>query len=265
MFTKIRNGEPVVFTHQCKEEDRGRQMTREELREFLVRVLFECFKETGSNVELWDRESSKSSYTPIPDMMKHDTLGPNSFSAEYVVLCSEEEKNDCDIAAMEQHFLDTGVISKIIVGNVWCLDTNGIGEICGGDYVIKFYSHSIIPNQPNTPHTTVLSQKELAEKVATAWMNLNADILEPYLISSFHYNSAWVFEDIASRYEYMFYLRGKFVTLRRNNVRLGIQLGKNSATGNFAVILTQGNVHSILTVDTYDGWITSIRMDEFVP
>ena len=168
------------------------------------------------------------------------------------------------IAAMEQHFQDTNVITKIIIGNVWCLNTNGIGEICGGDYVIKFYSHSVIPDQQNISHKEVLSQRTLTEIVASAWRRLDADMLEPYLISGFHYNSAWVFEDIASRYEYLFYLRKKFDTLRKNNVQLVIQLGKNSATGNFAVLLTQGNVHTILTVNTHDGWITSIRMDEFL-
>ena len=50
-----------------------------------------------------------------------------------------------------------------------------------------------------------------------AWQTLDASIVEPYLVSDFHYDSQWVLSAIESKEEYMNYLTGKFNAIRKGN------------------------------------------------
>ena len=62
------------------------------------------------------------------------------------------------------------------------------------------------------------------KKLAEAYQNYNASIIEDFLADDMHYASMWVFHEITSKDEYMDYLTGKLQTLKEHGVRMEFQI-----------------------------------------
>ena len=62
------------------------------------------------------------------------------------------------------------------------------------------------------------------KKLAGAYQNYNASIIEDFLADDMHYASMWVFHEITSKDEYMDYLTGKLQTLKEHGVRMEFQI-----------------------------------------
>ena len=67
-------------------------------------------------------------------------------------------------------------------------------------------------------------EKEFLLKLAEAYQQYDASIIEPYLADDMHYASMWVFHEMTSKQEYMDYLTGKLQTLKKNGVRMEFQI-----------------------------------------
>ena len=61
-------------------------------------------------------------------------------------------------------------------------------------------------------------------KLAEAYQNYDASIIEDYLADDMHYASMWVFHEMTSKDEYMDYLTGKLQTLKEHGVRMEFQI-----------------------------------------
>ena len=59
------------------------------------------------------------------------------------------------------------------------------------------------------------------------------------LDKDFHYDNDSIFDDMASRDEFLDYLKGKFNTLRKTKSVIKVQLDKNGETGDWATIVKQ--------------------------
>ena len=59
MMQNIRNGEPVVFNHNCPAGRRGVTMNQDEYGSFLEEMVFQCF--TFANIELTRLPKAKAS------------------------------------------------------------------------------------------------------------------------------------------------------------------------------------------------------------
>lgn len=49
---------------------------------------------------------------------------------------------------------------------------------------------------------------------AEAWNKLDSSIVAPFLKEDFHYSSIYVFDEIKSKEEYLYYLMGKFKAIK---------------------------------------------------
>ena len=156
------------------------------------------------------------------------------------------------------------IIPVLVIGSLWCFDTDGTQNICGGSYAAKYDTISLLP-QKNSPLLVHLNQKQLVEKVALCWQNLDVNILEPFLDKDFHYTSDAVFYEMSSRREYVDYLRCKFETLKCGSNPIHVQMGRMENSDNFALLLHQGanNQLLLLTVEAMNGRIKSMRMSEY--
>jgi len=61
-------------------------------------------------------------------------------------------------------------------------------------------------------------------KLAEAYQNYDASIIESYLADDMHYASMWVFHEMTSKDEYLEYFTGKLQTLKKNGVRMEFQI-----------------------------------------
>ncbi|MCQ2975483.1 MAG: hypothetical protein MJ211_11835 [Bacteroidales bacterium] len=61
-------------------------------------------------------------------------------------------------------------------------------------------------------------EQEFLEKLAQAYKNYDASLIETYLSEDIHYASMWVFEEITSKKDYLEYLNGKLETLKKHEV-----------------------------------------------
>lgn len=274
----IVNSEPYVYTHQCVgNEKKGDTMSMERVQQFLVEALYESFCKCGSNVrkiidDSWKYRSSQktgvfqgllsSSKKQRPDLIYK--MGSDSYETWFYVMPSKDDISLLDMKYVTNSVETLGILPVLIIGDLWCFDTNGERNICGGDYAAKFETISLL-SEKNNPLPELLSQKQLTEKVALCWQKLDVDIIEPYLDKDFHYTSDAVFYEMSSRHEYTDYLRAKFDTLRGGSNPIGVQIGRMGGTNDFAVLLHQGayNQSLLLTIQVKDGRITHMRMCEY--
>lgn len=97
-----------------------------------------------------------------------------------------------------------------------------------------------------------------------AWQTLDASIVEPYLVSDFHYESQWVFSAIESKEEYMNYLTGKYNVIRKGNALVEAKIVKEGHNG---IVITQKDGKeerkAVLVISVKDGM--ALRADLCMP
>ena len=276
MMRLISNGEPYVYTHRCTgSENRGDIMTMEGVHRFLVETLYESFLHFGSKIkkveDSWKYRSVEktgifqglfSSLKQQPDLIYR--MDGDSHDTWFYVMPSRDDISLIDMKFLGKSVEKRGILPVLVVGDLWCFDTNGQKNICGAAYAAKFETISLLRDK-NNPLPQVLSQKQLIEKVALCWQNLDGDIIEPYLDKDFHYTSDAVFYEMSSRREYMNYLRGKFERLKDGSNPIGVQIGRMDGTNDFALLLHQSayNQSLLVTIKVNEGRITSMRMSEY--
>ena len=276
MMRLISNGEPYVYTHRCTgSENRGDIMTMEGVHRFLVETLYESFLHCGSKIkkveDAWKYRSVEktgifqglfSSLKQQPDLIYR--MDGDSHDTWFYVMPSRDDISLIDMKFLGKSVEKRGILPVLVVGDLWCFDTNGQKNICGAAYAAKFETISLLRDK-NNPLPQVLSQKQLIEKVALCWQNLDGDIIEPYLDKDFHYTSDAVFYEMSSRREYMNYLRGKFERLKDGSNPIGVQIGRMDGTNDFALLLHQSayNQSLLVTIKVNEGRITSMRMSEY--
>lgn len=276
MMRLISNGEPYVYTHQCTGVERkGETMSMEGIQHFLVEALYESFRHCGSNIkkveDSWKYHSAGktgifqglfTSQKQQPDLIYR--MDGDSHDTWFYVMPDKEDISLIDMKFLAKSVEKRGILPVLVVGDLWCFDTNGQKNVCGAAYAAKFETISLLRDK-NNPLPQILSQKQLIEKIALCWQNLDAEILEPYLDKDFHYTSDAVFYEMSSRHEYIGYLRAKFERLKDGSNPIGIQIGRMDGTNDFALLLHQGayNQSLLITISENNGRITSMRMSEY--
>ena len=276
MMRLISNGEPYVYTHQCTgSEKKGDIMSMEGMQRFLVETLYESFRHCGSDIrkveDSWKYNNDGntgiyqglfSSLKQQPDLIYR--MGGDSHDTWFYVMPNKDDISLLDMKFIAKSVAKRGILPVLVVGDLWCFDTNGQNNICGAPFAAKYETISLLRDK-NNPLPQVLSQKQLIERIALCWQNLDAEILEPYLDKDFHYSSDAVFYEMSSRYEYMNYLRAKFERLKDGSNPIGIRIGRMDGTNDFALLLHQGayNQSLLITIQVYEGRITHMRMSEY--
>ncbi len=250
-------------------------MSMEGIQRFLVEILYESFRHCGSNIkkieDSWKYHSAGkagvfqglfTSQKQQPDLIYR--MDGHSHDIWFYVMPGKEDISLIDIKFLAKSVEKRRILPVLVVGDLWCFDTNGQKNVYGGAYAAKFETISLLRDK-NNPLPQLLSQKQLIEKIALCWQNLDVEILEPYLDKDFHYTSDAVFYEMSSRYEYINYLRAKFDRLRDGANPIGIRIGRMDGTDDFALLLHQGayNQSLLITISENNGRITSMRMSEY--
>lgn len=236
----IMNGEPYIFHHNCNINEKGLQMNFEEKRELLINNLLDIYGKCGMdaqayqnhNLSFWKKIFNNKIY---PDIVINDFHSSKGCKAYYYVL---PKGSTLDINRIPTEIQGSWV--KIIYGSVFCLDKQQSDlYIKGCSYASQYFSEAVFPKQNNSLCTPKSSDKELAEIYTKAWVELDITNLYQILDKNFHYDNDSIFDDMASRDEYLDYLKGKFNTLRKTKSVIKVQLGKNGETGDWATIVKQ--------------------------
>ena len=270
---RISNGEPVAYKHHCNSNREGYMMTDEELKDFLVNNLVECYKECGTNAEVINKSSQNNTFWGLlhkakrkeftPDIRIYDIFGSDSLNLD-IVVTTKSGARDFDASNMIEDYKRTGNLPVLVIGDAWCFDDERGLPKNGGSFATKYEIQSLLPDD-NAPLPKLLSQRELAETVMEGWQKLDASIFAPYLDVHMHYNSDGVFHEMSSKVEYMNYIEGKFATLRRNNTAPSTQLCKMQGSDDFSILFRQQSVHPdaiIMRFICKNGRIFGMRMSE---
>ena len=271
----LRNGKPVVFTHQCPESRKGKTMSKEEYRQFTEDMTEQCFSFAQIQLKRLPKKESVNGfwktlfkkYTFEPTFRMYKFLGGDE-TCDLIITGSEEEMEKAASSTSDKqeefYTLDDKCFLKAIA--VKALNIEHPGQFINGDkYTVELNSRNVYPKQENNDTTTKLSDKELVLIVAETWNRLNADLLKPYLDKDFHYKSDPVFAEISSREEYLLYLRGKFRVVRKtkNNARK-IALAKNEdgTLGGIFIKIEYMGVPAFISVKCDKGRIIEMGMHE---
>lgn len=237
----ISNGEPYIFQHQCSSKEKGLQMNLDEKKELLVNNLLDIYAKCGMKAQAYKHTHTSflgklfGSNKIYPDIIIEDFHGSKGCRGYYYVL---PKGSSLDTDRIPTDIQNSWV--KIIYGSVFCLEKQQADlYVKGCSYASQYISEAVFPKQTNSLCTPKSTDKELAEIYTKAWADLDVSELPPILDKDFHYDSDVVFDDMASREEYMEYLKGKFNTLRRTKSITKVQLGRNGESGDWATIIKQ--------------------------
>lgn len=106
--------------------------------------------------------------------------------------------------------------------------------------------------------------KSLLDVIISAWQNLDADLLAPYLSDDLKYNSVWVSSTLAGKESYLDYLRGKFETLRKSGQGPRADVIDEFGTPRPHLKQEDTGVESVLDFDQKDGRIVRMLMRPFI-
>ena len=65
---------------------------------------------------------------------------------------------------------------------------------------------------------------EFLKKLAEAYTNFDASVIEDYLADDMHYASMWVFHEMTTKEEYLDYLRGKLETMKKADSKFNFRI-----------------------------------------
>lgn len=65
---------------------------------------------------------------------------------------------------------------------------------------------------------------EFLKKLAEAYTNFDASVIEEYLADDMHYASMWVFHEMTTKEEYLDYLRGKLETMKKADSKFNFRI-----------------------------------------
>lgn len=165
----------------------------------------------------------------------HGTQGAKAY---YIVLPKGTSLTGFNIEDIPQQMRNSYI--KVIYGSVFCLEDQTPDKYKKGcHFAAQYLSQAINPPQKNDPLPNLYNDKELAILYAESWQKLDSSLLRDYLDKDFHYINDSVFDDMASRQEYLEYLEGKFKTLRRSQSIKKVQLGRNGESGPWIVLIKQ--------------------------
>jgi len=106
--------------------------------------------------------------------------------------------------------------------------------------------------------------KSLIEIVVSAWQNLDANQLAPYLSDNIKYNSVWVSDTLAGKENYLQYLRGKFETLRKSGQGPIVDVIDEFGISRPHLKQEDTGVESILDFEENDGLIVRMLMRPYI-
>jgi len=101
-----------------------------------------------------------------------------------------------------------------------------------------------------------LSQTDALRAYARMMNTLDVKHIEPLLAEDFHYSSQWVFAEIASKQEYLDYIRPKLETIATSGARVYAEMAVHDGWGGDpCVVMAQGSPSNLVAtvLATVDG------------
>lgn len=245
-------------------------MNEHESRQLLIDNLLDIYRKCGMdaiqykrNVSFFQKIFGSKDSTDYPDICIRNFRGDKGKCAYYYVRKKGDAPN-ININSLPAEIKSSWV--KIIFGSVFCLEeqTPDI-YMKGKNYAAQYKSQAVLPLQNNIALPRMLSDKELAQILASSYQNLDNSIVAPYLDKDMHYDNDSIFDDMASREEYIYYIDCKFKMWKENHSIKKVQLGRMGENGKWSVLIKQVDKYGIPTVvalitDSAYGRITNISI-----
>lgn len=185
MMRLMRKGQPAVFQHYCANDEYGKPMGLEEQRRFLTRILLVSFRRNKHRVELIHHEEGKM----YPDIREYYLTKNGIRRIDYIVVPIEMSFKPEDRINLVSICDGSPIMLKVMYCALLCQSGRVDKPINGASFTASFNPENIYPVLPLKRFGTNLSQRELVEKVISAWEHLDANIMIPYFAPNMHYKS----------------------------------------------------------------------------
>lgn len=252
------NGEPWLIKHGCRKEQAGKPLSEKEMQRFAQDVINLIYIRMGTKIVPY--------YAPTPDYPHFAIESNRRLTKCFIIKYVEDIENvpQIDNEASKRLFERYGTFPRVVYVSMMCMETMDVTKPqAGGHYAVKVRYETMLDDLGQKTLTERKSHSELVEVLKEAWDKLDASILEPYISGTIHYESAWVFDMLTCKPEYMAYIRHKFASLRHGTLQ--IEICENELTGEKAISIIQGSNHNLLVIRTADGYITEMKMCEYDP
>lgn len=197
------NGNEYIYTHECEESDRGRNLTRTEIHRFLVDCLIEAYELKNIRCIRHDKDFNSGadfSFTKLGKTYccKVKYIRNNDDAAADIQRMQEPDYNP----QLKRGFEEYGVIPRIYYVEVQCISDEDDRFVAGGEYLMEFHPVQWLNSEKPTLAKDI-SDAELIKGYAKAWETGNSKFLEDYISPYFYASSDLSFEQVTSKTEYI--------------------------------------------------------------
>jgi len=255
MEIREQNGQMKIFYHPEGDIKLFEPISNNELRKFAIDILSYEYANNGVEIDMKSYNTdfslpnitTKTNGYPKIDFIVVAKLTNENINIDWEIFQSIISKSEKD-----------GSIPRLAIASFWCYRGMGEKAYRGGDFSVKFDFISLMDDNTTLNIENKLTHKELIWLFHKAWKELDHSIIEPYLQKQFHFSSAWIFDELPSRFEYMLYLRGKFETLKKHNIVPKVNI--EFIEGKHVLIFDQNGELALFDINCEQGTITSGRL-----
>jgi hypothetical protein len=202
--------------HNIEGEFIREEISTEELHQFAYEVLADLYSQNGCIISLAE-------------------LSPNPFNKVFVVqeadfcyvvrtkLPNQENIKLEDFSFVREFAKKYNFSPRLITGIFY--DYYGLGNKAykGSDYALRYEVDTLFEIN-ETIREAKKSERDLINALFLTWKDLDTSFIEKHLHPKFKYSSDWVFDILPSKLEFIHYLKGKFETLKNNDIIPDVEL-----------------------------------------
>ena len=247
-----KGGNPRVFTVRTDDGKDGDLLDAGQMRRFACDTLMQLYREGGN----------------APREYLQTTGGYPDFALEYRLrlrksftvarVASLEVVPEVDASGALRLYHKYGTFPKLAMVELDCIETGSSEVMHEGDHcTVRLRYVSLADDNTASPYEgPAKSQAELALLMEECWRKRDSSIIEPYIAADVCYESAWVFDMIVGKQEYLENLRDRFGYMGRH-VKLEIEDNPDTGEKQFRTVSSPVNT---MTLHTRDGYITAMKM-----
>lgn len=203
------DGLEYIYTHECEESERGRNLTRSEIHSFLVDCLIEAYELKNIRCIRHDKDFNSGadfSFTKLGKTYccKVKYIRNNDNALADIQRMDEPDYNPQLKRGFEEH----GVIPRIYYVEVQCISDEEDRFVAGGEYLMEFHPVQWLKSEKPTSAKDI-SDVKLIKGYAKAWETGDSKFLEDYISPYFHASSDLSFEQVTSKTEYIAHFKAQ--------------------------------------------------------
>lgn len=260
-------GEPYIYQHHCEPIEVGRELTRNEMQDFVTECLIEsfgikgvqCIRHTPDFNSEADFSYKKSGQT-ICGVVKYIVNRDESNAIIGDLFLNNFEKK---YPRLSEGFHKCNTIPIFFFAEAKSLDNEQNIPISGGRYEISYYPIQMLWNDIPTKGPNI-SEYEMYKKYADSWSSDDLTFLKDYVSTFFSGSSELAFDEITSKEGLLKHIEYQHELWRTRHISIFPKLIKDTDMGKEGILIQSNGTDVCFVTLTFSNYRIS-RSHTYAP